>query len=114
MAEALLLCMDCTEVGVLNEYDQVSLTSLLQSHDSRGLEVQISLEVLGNLPHHTLEGQCADEKFSGFLVPPDLTEGHSSRPVSVGLLHTSSGWGTLASCLGCQLPCLLWTCTQFV
>ena len=52
--------MDGAEVGVLEESDQVSLTRLLQSHDGRTLEPQVSLEVLGDLSHQTLEGQLAD------------------------------------------------------
>ncbi len=97
------LGMDGTQVGVLEETNKVSLTSLLQGHDSGALEAQVSLEVLGNLTHQTLEGQLADEKLSALLVAADLTKSHSSRPVPVGLLHSSGGWGTLASSLGGQL-----------
>ena len=97
------LGMDGTQVGVLKQTNQVSLRSLLQSHDSRALETQISLEVLGNLPHQTLEGELSDEELSALLVPPDLSESHSSRPVPVGLLHSSSGWGALTGSLGGQL-----------
>lgn len=97
------LGMDGAQVGVLEESDKVSLTGLLQSHDSSGLEAQVGLEVLGNLPHQALEGQLADEKLGGFLVPPDLTESHGSWPVPVGLLDTSGGWCTLPGSLGGQL-----------
>ena len=48
--------VDSTEIGVLKETNQVGLTSLLKSHDSRALEPQVSLEVLGNLSNKTLEG----------------------------------------------------------
>ncbi len=97
------LGVDSAQVGVLEETHKVSLTGLLQSHDSRALEAQVSLEVLGDLTDKTLEGQLADEKLSALLVTTDLTKSHSSRPVPVGLLHTSGGWGTLASGLGGQL-----------
>ena len=97
------LGMDGTQVGVLKETNQVSLRSLLQGHDGRALESQISLEVLGDFPHQTLEGELADEQLSALLVPPDLSESHSSRPVPVGLLHSSSGWGALTGSLGGQL-----------
>ena len=63
------LGVDGTEVGVLKESHQVSLTSLLESHHSRALEPQVSLEVLSNLTDKTLEGQLADEQLSGLLVP---------------------------------------------
>ena len=95
--------MDSAQVGVLEETDEVSLRSLLQGHDSRGLEAEISLEVLGDLTDQTLEGQLADEKLGALLVPTDLTESHCSWPVSVGLLHSSGGWGALTGGLGSQL-----------
>ena len=66
------LGMDGTEIGVLKETDEVSLTGLLQSHDSGALEPQVSLEVLGNLPDQMLEGQLSDKKLCRLLVPPDL------------------------------------------
>jgi len=97
------LGMDGTQVGVLKEANQVGLAGLLKSHDSRALEPQVSLEVLGNLPDQALEGQLADEQLSGLLVPPDLTEGHCARPVPVGLLDASGGRGALPSGLGGQL-----------
>ena len=97
------LGVDGAQVGVLKETNQVSLRGLLQSHDGRGLETQVSLEVLGNLTDKTLEGQLADEELSGLLVPPDLTEGHGTGPVPVGLLHSAGGRGGLASGLGGQL-----------
>ena len=97
------LGVDGAQVGVLEQTDEVSLAGLLESHDSRGLEPEVSLEVLGDLSHQTLEGQLADEELSGLLVSSDLTESNGSWPVSVGLLDTSGGWGTLASCLGGEL-----------
>ena len=97
------LGMDGTEVGVLEKTNQVSLAGLLESHDSRGLEAEIGLEVLGNLSHETLEGKLADEQLGGFLVSPDLTESDSTGPVSVWLLHSTGGGGTLPSCLGGKL-----------
>ena len=115
------LGVDGAQVGVLEESDEVGLAGLLEGHDGGGLEAQVGLEVLGDLPHQTLEGELADEQLGGFLVPPDLTEGHGSGPVSVGLLDTSGGGGALPGCLGGQLlpgglasggftGCLLGTC----
>ena len=97
------LGVDGAEVGVLKETNQVGLRGLLKSHDSRGLETEVSLEVLGNLPDQALEGQLADEELSGLLVPPDLTEGHGAGAVPVGLLDATGGRGGLASGLGGQL-----------
>ena len=95
--------MDGAQVGVLEEADKVGLAGLLEGHDGRALEPQVSLEVLSNLPHQALEGQLADEELSGLLVPPDLTEGHCAGPVPVGLLHATGGRGALPGGLGCQL-----------
>ena len=97
------LGVDGTQVGVLKETNQVSLRSLLQGHDGGALESQISLEVLGNLTDQTLEWQLADEELCALLVSTDFTQSYSSRPVTMGLLHSSGSWGTLTSCLGGQL-----------
>ena len=97
------LGVDGAQVGVLEESDEVCLAGLLEGHDGGGLEAQVSLEVLGDLPHQTLEWELADEQLGGFLVPPDLTESDGSGPVPVGLLDTSGGGGALPGCLGGQL-----------
>ena len=97
------LGMDGTQVGVLKQTNKVSLTSLLEGHDSRGLESEVSLEVLGNFSHQTLEWQLADEELSALLVSSDLTESNCSWPVSVGFLNSSSGWGRFSGSLGGQL-----------
>lgn len=97
------LGVDGAQVGVLEEADQVSLGGFLQSHDSRGLEAEVSLEVLGNLTDEALEGQLADEELSALLVTTDLTKGNSTRPVTMGLLDTSGSRGRLTCCLGGQL-----------
>ena len=93
------LGMNGTQVGILKQTNEVSLGSFLESHDSRGLEAEISLEILSNFTHQALERQFPDQKFGALLITPDLTESHGSRPVTVGLLDTSSGWSRLASCL---------------
>ena len=97
------LGMDGAQVGVLEQTDQVGLASLLQGHDGRALEAQVGLEVLGDLADQTLEGQLPDQQLGALLVTTDFTQSHRSGPVTMGLLHTSGGWGTLASCLGGQL-----------
>ena len=97
------LGVDGAQVGVLKQTDEVSLAGLLEGHDGRALEAEVSLEVLGDLTNKTLEWQLADEELSGLLVSSDLSESDGSWPVSVGLLDTSGGWGTLASCLGGEL-----------
>ena len=97
------LGVDGAQVGVLKETNQVSLRGLLESHDSRGLETKVSLEVLGNLTDKALEGQLADEKFSGLLVTTDLTESNCAWAITMGLLDSAGGWGRFAGSLGGQL-----------
>ena len=97
------LGVDGAQVGVLKQTDEVGLAGLLESHDSRALEPEVSLEVLGDLSDQTLEGELADEQLGGLLVPPDLPEGDGSRPVSVRLLHSTSGRSRFPGSLGSQL-----------
>ena len=97
------LGMDGAQVGVLEQADQVGFASFLQSHDGRALEAEVSLKVLGDFAHQTLEGQLADEKLSALLVTTDLTKSHGARPVAMGLLHTPGGRGRLPRGLGGQL-----------
>ena len=54
------LGVDGAQVSILEKPDQVSLTSLLESSDSGTLEPQVGLEILGNLPDQTLEGELAN------------------------------------------------------
>ena len=93
------LGVDGSQVSVLEQTNQVGLSSLLESQDSRALETEIGLEVLGNLTDKALEGQLADEELSGFLVFTDLTESDGSGSVTMRLLHTSGSGGGFAS--GC-------------
>jgi len=85
------LGVDGAQVGVLEQPNQVGLAGLLQGTDGSGLEPQVSLEVLSNLPDQPLEGQLADQQLSGLLVTPDLTESDCAGPVPMGLLHSSCG-----------------------
>ena len=50
-----MIGMGGTQVGVFKEAHQLGLTwLLLQSITSCALEAQISFEILGNFPYHTL------------------------------------------------------------
>ena len=97
------LGMDGTKVGVLEKTNKVSLRGLLEGHDGRRLEAEISLEVLGNLTDQTLERQLPDEELGALLVTPDLTESDGTGPVAMGLLDTTCSRGRLASSLGGKL-----------
>eukprot|EP00968_Pinguiococcus_pyrenoidosus_P008691 scaffold639_cov304-Pinguiococcus_pyrenoidosus.AAC.14 len=97
------LGVDGAQVGVLEEADQVSLGGLLEREHGGALEAQVGLEVLSDLTHETLEGQLADEQLGRLLVAADLTERHSSRTITVGLLHSAGGGRGLARRLGGEL-----------
>eukprot|EP00215_Chloropicon_roscoffensis_P008009 CAMPEP_0197501230 /NCGR_PEP_ID=MMETSP1312-20131121/502_1 /TAXON_ID=464262 /ORGANISM="Genus nov. species nov., Strain RCC2335" /LENGTH=185 /DNA_ID=CAMNT_0043047075 /DNA_START=667 /DNA_END=1222 /DNA_ORIENTATION=- len=72
------LGVDGAQVGVLEESNKVGLGGLLESHDGGGLEPEVGLEVLGDLPDEPLEGKLPDEELGGLLVPPDLPQGDGS------------------------------------
>ena len=58
------LGMDGSQVGVLEERDEVSFGSFLKSTNSGRLETEISLEILSNLTNETLEANRAKERVS--------------------------------------------------
>lgn len=91
--------MDSTQIGILEETNQVSLSSLLQSHDSRRLESQVGLEILSDFTDQPLERQLSNQQLSGSLVSSDFTKGNSSWSVSSWLLNTTCYW--------CGLSCTL-------
>merc|ERR1740123_2739218 len=97
------LGVDGAQVGVLEQTDQVGLAGLLQGHHGGALEAEVGLEVLGDLPDQTLEGELADEQLGGLLVATDLTESDGAGPVAVGLLDSPGGGSGLPGSLGGQL-----------
>jgi hypothetical protein len=97
------LGVDGTEVGVLEEPDEVRLGGLLQRGDGGALEAEVSLEVLRDLPHETLERQLADEQLRALLVLADLTESDSAGAEAVRFLHPAGRRRRLARRLGSQL-----------
>jgi hypothetical protein len=91
--------VDGSQVGVLEETNEVGLSGFLEGQDGGRLEAEIGLEVLGDLTDEALEGELPDEELGGLLVLADLTESDGTGPVSVGLLHSaSSGSGLASSC----------------
>ena len=97
------LGVDGAKVGVLKEANEVGLGGFLKGKDGGSLEPQVGLEVLGDLADEALEGELPDEELGGLLVPPDLTKGHGSGAVPVGLLDAAGGWGGLPGGLGSEL-----------
>ena len=95
--------MDCAKVGVLEEPDEVGLSSLLEGTDGGRLEAEVGLEVLGDLADEALEGELADQKLGRLLVAADLAEGDGAGSVAVGLLDAASRGCGLAGSLGGEL-----------
>ena len=110
------LGVDGAEVGVLEESDEIGLRGLLETHDGRGLEAEVRLEVLGDLPHEVLERLLAQEKLRRLLVAADLAERHGAGAVAVVLLLRRQ-WRA-PTCgqpwwrAPCGAPCHRWTCSQ--
>ena len=67
--------MGGAQVGVFEETNEVGFSALLEGHDGRALKMQVGLEVLGDFPDETLEGQLADEK----MLPERLSSISSCR-----------------------------------
>ena len=58
------LGMNCAEVSVFEDTDQVCFTGFLESHDGRRLESKIGLEVLSNFTNQSLEWKFSEKEFS--------------------------------------------------
>jgi hypothetical protein len=97
------LGVDCAQVSVLEQANEVGLRRLLQSQDGRALEAQVGLKVLGDLAHQALERQLTDEQLGGLLILANLAQSHGTRAVAMGLLHAAGGRCGLARSLGGKL-----------
>jgi hypothetical protein len=73
------LDMDCCQVGILKESNEVGLAGFLECSNGGGLESQVCLEILGNLTNETLEGELADQELGRFLVTTNFTKSDGSR-----------------------------------
>ena len=97
--------MDCAEVGVLKQANQVGFGGFLKGKDGSGLDPQVLAappKRMHDLSDQPLEGKLANEKILGLLVLADLSQSHSAGPVAV-LLGVAGGWGRLAGGLGRKL-----------
>jgi len=97
------LCVNGAQIGVLEKTNQVRLRRFLQGSDSRGLEPQIGLKILCDLPDETLEREFADKKLRRLLVPSDFSEGDGAWPVAMRFLDTSGRRSALPGSFGGQL-----------
>jgi hypothetical protein len=79
-----------TEVGIFEEIKEVSLSSLLDSEDSGGLESDVLVELRGDTADESLEGELSDEVLGGVLKTSELTESNSSGSESAGLIDSTT------------------------
>jgi len=91
------------QIGIFEQADQISFDSLLESKNSGALEAKIGLEILGNFPNQTLEGQLPYQKLGAFLIFSDLTQSNGSWPVAVRLFHAATSRSGLAGRLRGEL-----------
>lgn len=84
------LGVDRTQIGVLEQSNEVGLASFLQGHHGGALESEIGLEILSDLTDQSLERELADQQLRALLVATDLTKSDSSRTVAMRLLHSAS------------------------
>ncbi len=78
--------MNCTKIGILKKSYQISLTRLLQSHDSWGLESDVTFDLRRNLPDQSLKRKFSEKQLSRLLVSSDLSGSNSPWSKSVTLL----------------------------
>ena len=102
--------MDRAQISVFEQTHKVDIGGLLKGQNGRALEVQIALEILGDLANKALERQLTGQQFGRLLVTADLVQDDCSWPVAVGLLHATGIKRRLAGSLwwsaACVGPCL--------
>ncbi len=77
------------KVRVFEQANKIGFSCFLESSNSRGLETKVSLEVLGDLSHESLERKFSNEELSGLLIFSDFSKSYSSRSESVRFLKIS-------------------------
>ena len=97
------LSVDGTQITIFKQTHQVRFASLLQRADGGTLELQVGLEILGDLPHQPLERQFPDQKLGGFLVTTDFSKRNSPGPVAMRFLHPTGTGGAFPGCFCDQL-----------
>merc|ERR1712048_907502 len=88
------LGVDGAEVGVFEKTNHVGLSGFLESEDSRGLESEVVLEVVGDFSHESLEWEFSNEELGRLLELSDVSKSNGSWSESVWSLDSSwNGWG---------------------
>jgi hypothetical protein len=78
-----------TEVGVFEETNEVSLSSLLECKDSGALESDVLVELRSDPADESLEGELSDEELGGLLETTDLMENNTAGSESAGLIDST-------------------------
>ena len=84
------LGVDSAQVGVLEEADHVSLSSLLEGEDGRRLESEIVLEIVGDFSDESLEWELSNEELGGLLEFSDVSQGNGTWSESMWSLDTTT------------------------
>ena len=93
-----------------NKPARYSSLASCSASDGGTLEPQVGFEILGDLPHQSLERQFPDQKLSGFLVTTDFSKRQQSPACSDEVFFTLPVEGALflatlvASCLWGAFP----------
>ena len=80
--------MDRTQIGVLEQPNQIRFRSFLEGEQGSRLKTDVAIVVLGYLAHEALERKLADQKIRASLQFANLSQSDSARPVAVRFLHT--------------------------
>ena len=83
------LGVDCTKLGVLEEMNDVRLSSLLKGGDCGTLETVFVIVGLDDLPDESLEGELAYEELVALLVLANFAECDGTWAVAVGAWYTT-------------------------
>ena len=75
--------MDGTQVSVLEQTNKIGFRCFLETQYGHRLESQVCLEILGDLPHQSLEGQLTNEESRALLEVTNVTQHRCSSSVSM-------------------------------
>ncbi len=97
--------MNGAEIGILKQSHHVRLSCFLQGKHCLTLEPEITLVLLSNLSHKSLEWQLSDQKLGWLLELPDFSESYRTGSESMRFLDTTTLWhcSSLPCCLVCEL-----------
>ena len=80
--------MNRTDVDIVEHFYKKGFSSLMHGQDGSTLKAKSWFYVLSDFSQKSLKRKFSNQKISGFLILPDLTECDSPRTVSTSLLDT--------------------------